>query len=221
MYPRAFCKKVCEGIAAQKKLYDLGMTSEPLMSLQEMQKAVPSEEGTGDPSKDLHESEGEIMTFTMKNEFMLLDGTVAYDDQSGARLKPELTRKARLEEIAYFRAMEVYEKVPIEECWEQTGQAPIATRWIDVNKGDAARPNYRSRLVAKEFKTDINPELYAATPPSESLRLILSKLASNRKMELMYADVSRAYFYAKAVRAMYVKLLEEDQEDGDAGKCAD
>ena len=96
MYPRAFCKKVCEGIAAQKKLYGFGMTSEPLMSLQEMQKAVPSEAGTGDPSKDLHESEGEIMTFTMKNEFMLLDGTVAYDDQSGARLKPELTRKARL-----------------------------------------------------------------------------------------------------------------------------
>ena len=88
-----------------------------------------------------------------------------------------------------------------------------------MNKGDAARPNYRSRLVAKEFKTDINPELYAATPPSESLRLILSKLASNRKMELMYADVSRAYFYAKAVRAVYVKLPEEDQEEGDAGKC--
>ena len=58
VYPRAFCKKVCEGIAAQKKLYDLGMTSEPLMSLQEMQKAVPSEAGTGDPSKDLHESAG-------------------------------------------------------------------------------------------------------------------------------------------------------------------
>ena len=219
VYPRAFCKKVCEGIAAQKKLYDLGMTSEPLMSLQEMQRAVPSEKSTGDPSKDLHESEGEFMAFTMKNEFMLLDGTVAYDDQSGARLKPELTRKARLEEIEYFRAMEVYEKVPIEECWEQTGQAPIATRWIDVNKGDTARPNYRSRLVAKEFKTDINPELYAATPPSESLRLIISKLASNRKMELMYADVSRAYFYAKAVRAVYVKLPEEDQEEGDAGKC--
>ena len=54
VYPRAFCKKVCEGIAAQKKLYDLGMTSEPLMSLQEMQKAVPSEADTGDPSKDLH-----------------------------------------------------------------------------------------------------------------------------------------------------------------------
>ena len=35
----------------------------------------------------------------------------------------------------------------------------------------------------------------------------------------MYADVSRAYFYAKAVRTAYVKLLEEDQEEGDAGKC--
>ena len=99
VYPRAFCKKVCEGIAAQKKLYNLGMTSEPIMSLQEMQRAVPNEMDTGNPSKDLHESEGEIITFPMRNEFVLSDETVAYDDQSGARLKPELTRKARLEEI--------------------------------------------------------------------------------------------------------------------------
>ena len=115
--------------------------------------------------------------------------------------------------------MKVYDKVPNEECWEQTGRAPIATRWIDVNKGGTARPNYRSRLVAKEFKTEVNPELYAATPPSESLRLMISKFASNRSMDLMYANVSRAYFYAKTVRAVYVKLLEEDQEEGDEGKC--
>ena len=41
----------------------------------------------------------EIVAFTMRNEFVLSDETVAYDDQSGARLKPELTRKARLKEI--------------------------------------------------------------------------------------------------------------------------
>ena len=35
----------------------------------------------------------------------------------------------------------------------------------------------------------------------------------------MYADVSRAYFYAKAVRPVYVKLPEEDIEAGDEGKC--
>ena len=40
-----------------------------------------------------------------------------------------------------------------------------------------------------------------------------------RKFGLMYADVSRAYFYAKAVRPVYVKLPDEDVEPGDEGKC--
>ncbi len=46
-------------------------------------------------------------------------------------------------------------------------------------------------------------------------------LASGRKQQygLMHADVSRAYFYAKAVRPVYVKLPEEDLAPGDEGKC--
>jgi hypothetical protein len=35
----------------------------------------------------------------------------------------------------------------------------------------------------------------------------------------MYADVSRAYFYAKAVRPVYVKLPDEDFETGDENMC--
>ena len=27
----------------------------------------------------------------------------------------------------------------------------IGTRWVDIDKGDEAKPDYRSRLVAKEF----------------------------------------------------------------------
>ena len=117
--------------------------------------------------------------------------------------------------------MGVYEKVDIGESWEQTGKAPIAVRWVDINKGDSIKPNYRSRLVAKEFNTGPCPELYAATPPSECLRLLLSKVASGRKQNigLVYADVSRAYFYAKAVRPVYVKLPDEDLEKGDEHRC--
>ena len=92
-------------------------------------------------------------------------------------------------------------------------------RWIDINKGDTENPNYRSRLVAKEFKTDINPELYAATPPSECLRMLISRMASQEGSEMMYADVSRAYFYAKAVRPVYVKLPDEDRGEGDHEMC--
>ena len=35
----------------------------------------------------------------------------------------------------------------------------------------------------------------------------------------MYADVSRAYLYAKAVRPIYVRLPEEDMEEGDESRC--
>ena len=84
-----------------------------------------------------------------------------------------------------------------------------------MSKGDDLNSNYRSRLVAKEFKTDLRPELYAATPPSECLRILISKVASKEGMRMMYPDVPRAYFYAKAIRPVYVQLPEEDKDDGD------
>ena len=115
----------------------------------------------------------------------------------------------------------MYDKVPIKESYDVTGKAPIAVRWVDINKGDSANPKYRSRLVAKEFNTGVNHDLYAATPPSECLRLLLSMLASGRSrgITLMYADVSRAYFYAKAERPVYVKLPAEDMQPGDEQRC--
>ena len=208
VYPRDFCKAVCAGVTAQKKLFKLGLRAEPLMSLEAMSAVSPGLEG--DPSKELHED---------TSEYTLEDGTVAWDDQSGAVLKPNLMIAARKEEIQYFKNMNVYEKVMLEECWEQTGKGPIDVRWVDINKGDEAQPNYRSRLVAKEFKDDLRPELYAATPPSECLRMMISKMACQRGVRMMYADVSRAYFYAKAVRPVYVRLPAEDKEVGDEGKC--
>ena len=95
---------------------------------------------------------------------------VAFDNVSGQRLDPALMVKARTDEIAYFRQMRVYEKVDINECWSETGKAPIAVRWVDISKGDSQNPPCRSRLVATEFNTGVRLELYAAMPPSESLR---------------------------------------------------
>ena len=91
----------------------------------------------------------------------------AWDDVSGKALDPEKVKEARKEELGYFRRYEVYKKVPTKECWEKTGKAPIGVRWIDINKGDADNPEYRSRLVAKEIKRDQREDLFAATPPWE------------------------------------------------------
>ena len=203
VYPRSFCNMICEGIAAQRKVDELGITVKPVMTVAEMEKTT----GSGDPSKELHEWYGEEV--------------VAFDDLTGDKLDPMLMSQARREDIKYFRSMGVYEKVKVDESRSVTGKGPIAVRWVDINKGDSRVPNYRSRLVAEEFNTGVNHDLYAATPPSECLRLMLSILASGRKSgaSLMYADVSRAYFYAPAERPVYVQLPIEDQLPGDEGKC--
>ena len=77
----------------------------------------------------------------------------------------------------------MYVKVPIKECWDQTGKDPIGTRWIDINKGDEMNPEYRSRLVAQEIKTDTREDLFAATPPLEAKKMLFSPAASFGKSQ--------------------------------------
>ena len=97
--------------------------------------------------------------------------------------------------------MNLYTKVPIQQCYERTGKAPISTRWIDINKGDQENPNYRSRLVAREINTYKRDDLFAATPPLEALKLIMSMTATANHGEIiMVNDISRAFFHAKAKR---------------------
>ena len=55
----------------------------------------------------------------------------------------------------------------------------VKSRWIDINKGDDKSPNYRSRLVGKEFNDSVLEGLFAATPPLEALRLLLSHAATH------------------------------------------
>ena len=204
VYPKNFSRQICEGIAAEKRLRRMGMKAWAMEEINSLSTEIQKgEEAAG----DMHEA----------------DGSIAVDDQSGEPLVPALVRKARMEEMEYFRSMKVYRKVPIAECIETTGHKPIAVRWVDINKGDTVNHNYRSRLVAKEFRgnDDDRPEWFAATPPSECLKIMLHKLASNKKYKLSYADVSRAYFYAPAVRPVYVKLPDEDKLEGDENMCGE
>ena len=89
----------------------------------------------------------------------------------------------------------------------------IPTRWIDINKGDDQQPNYRSRLVAKEFNTGSAEGLFAATPPLEALRLLLSDAASPSESDdgnvIMVNDVARAFFEAPVQRTVCVELPPE------------
>ena len=57
----------------------------------------------------------------------------------------------------------------------------ITTKWLDVNKGYEKKPNYCARLVGREVAYEKRDDLYAATPPLESLRALLSLCASQLK----------------------------------------
>ena len=69
---------------------------------------------------------------------------------------------------------------PMSKICQVTGKKPTKVRWVDVNKGDAESPNVRSRIVAKDFKVDARPDLFAATPPLEYLRYLVSRCASSQ-----------------------------------------
>lgn len=87
---------------------------------------------------------------------------MARDDVAGVKLVPELVKRARAEEMTYFKKPGVYEVVP-RSHQKKTGGKVIGTRWVDVNKGDAANPKFRSRLVGREFNVGRDDSLYAAT----------------------------------------------------------
>ena len=83
-----------------------------------------------------------------------------------------------MEEVQFIRDMNLYNKVAIEECWAQSGKAPVGAKWLDINKGDQDKPKYRSRCVAKAIAYDKQDGLFAATPPLEVMRLVLPSLAT-------------------------------------------
>jgi len=194
----------------------------------------------------------ELMQVGMLNEFEAGGPTVEerapeeewkqefYDEISGALLKPEDVERAREEEVSIAHKLKVYREATEEEMVAD-GCKPIPIRWIDINKGDAENVFVRSRMVAQETKnrSDLGrgPEsmsaTFAATPPLEAIRVLLSLLMSGRvdkakkwiaKMKsagqickddgeqvLGFYDVSRAHWHAKARRNIYVRPPKEDK----------
>ncbi len=138
-----------------------------------------------------------------------------FDSVTGLELDTEKVLEARQSEVEYFRQLNVFSRIPRSQA-TRDGHKVIPTRWVDVDKGTS----YRSRLVAKEIKTEERLDLFAATPPLETLKMLLMKLArKSGSYKLLHVDVSRAYMHAKATRTVYVEIPAEmrtardDRED--------
>ena len=109
---------------------------------------------------------------------------------------------ARKKELKYLSDRRVYCCYPTSKAMEISGKRPLRLKWIDVNKGDGLSRNIRSRLVCTEVRPKGVEAIFAATPPLESLRMLLTLLSredpstSKDPLCLSLADVSRAHFYA-------------------------
>ena len=144
---------------------------------------------------------------------------VYWDAITNEPLPAALTNAARQEELSFMNSWKVWDVVPISECKRRTGKAPLKGRWVDVNKGDMRRPIVRCRWVAKEFNTYKSAEFFAATPPLEALRMMISHAASGRThgqggRKLLVIDARKAHLHAMAEREVYVDLPPEQSVPG-------
>ncbi len=73
-------------------------------------------------------------------------------------------------------------------------------------------------MVAEEIKRDKREVMFAATPPLEAKKALLSLLASTPERCLGFIDVGRAYLHSKARRDVCVDLPEEDYQEKMCGK---
>ncbi len=98
------------------------------------------------------------------------------DNVTGRELVYGEVLKARHDEVEGFNKMGIWKIVPTSQRREMAGKEPIRGRWVDINKGDDERREYRSRYVAMEIRQlhgGNNYEgLFAAMPPVEALKLL-------------------------------------------------
>ena len=91
-----------------------------------------------------------------------------WDDVSGKELSAKGVREAGGKEMTCIWNKKVWVKMDRQEAVRR-GCEIIGNRWVNIDKGDSNRPDYRSRLVAKEINTGHEEGLYASTPPLEAL----------------------------------------------------
>ena len=129
-----------------------------------------------------------------------------YDEYTGEELPPNLVAAGKQEELKYFASKQVWRAVPRPRA---PGMKVIGTRWVCCNKGDSINPDVRCRLVCQEMKRYETDELFAATPPIETMRLLVSMAAESEDLVMSLVDISRAYFNANIGREVYVEMPPE------------
>ena len=117
-----------------------------------------------------------------------------------------------MEEVTFMQKEHLWDVVPMSQA---VGHRVISVRWVDTNKGTPDKPEVRSRLVARDFNAGSDrdrEDLFAATPPWELKRLLLSHAADRRGKKvrkIMLIDVKKAHLYPLCVTDTFIELPEE------------
>lgn len=195
-YPQGVCRSICSGLI-EETILKRGHLRQ-LIVIDQVNKIEQVNQGGDHEEMDME----------------------AFDDMTGEILSGAEVMKARKKELDYADLKKVWVPIARAEA-ERKGYKIISTRWIDINKGDNINPNYRSRFVGREFNDGKEDGLFAATPPLEALRLIISRTATIEKKRphcrrvIMVNDVARAFFEAPMSRSVCVELPPEQRLPGE------
>ena len=132
-------------------------------------------------------------------------------------LAPEKVREARKLEMEYLKKQAVYEKGPTSEAFKVTGRRPIPVRWLDTEKGDPTKPNFRSQLVVKDIKATKSESeqlpqnlLFSSTPPLESMRLLCSLMSTQKLSKRGLRTKAEALDYMGHQQSTLLRHSEKD-----------
>ena len=103
-------------------------------------------------------------------------GQVSDDEVTGLPLDPKLVADAIKEELMFMRKLRVYNEVPVSYL-DKSRLKAIGTRWVYTNKGGAANPFIRARLVAQETTrvSELTPD------DASSLKVMLSRCMTGKR----------------------------------------
>ena len=109
IFPDKLCNELCEGLMIQMAMDRKGQFL-----------VADYEAETLPASKELMQmAQGMKQQYRTVEEDHDTEMEIAWDDVSGAELNPKEVKKARQEEIQYVRKINLYDKVPIEECYSR------------------------------------------------------------------------------------------------------
>lgn len=135
------------------------------------------------------------------------------DECTHGGLDIDLVKAARCDEISDF-SFNTWKLTTESEARKKPNATVVGGRWVLCNKGGNVTPNVRARSAATGVDRDADLAFYAATPPLEAIRMLLSKHAHAKHggatdIKLNFRCIKKAYFNALSTHEVYARVPRE------------